>query len=167
MIRNFSHSLVCVAIMLAACQIAKAEHFAIQLSVSSPSQIEQQQATADTNTPQRQHGFKPRPVVHVKANEELTLQFFVTSNFPHDTIHDVRIVYYVVPEPKAAQQAIPSRELAIVDGKFVMDFKPNTGKVGLRQRMKIAKPGTYLVRVESENSDADHEHFAALDLVVD
>jgi hypothetical protein len=39
--------------------------------------------------------------------------------------------------------------------------------VGLRQRLKIEKAGVYLVRVESENSASDHEHFAALDLVVE
>ena len=48
-----------------------------------------------------------------------------------------------------------------------MDFKPETGKVGLRQRISIDKPGTYLVRVESENTDTDHEHFSAIDLVIE
>jgi hypothetical protein len=72
-----------------------------------------------------------------------------------------------VPEEKAGQDAIPKREGAILQGKFTMDFKPQTGKLGLRQRIAIDKPGAYLVRVESENSDTDHEHFSAIDLVVE
>jgi hypothetical protein len=47
-----------------------------------------------------------------------------------------------------------------------MDFKPD-GRVGLRQRVRIDQPGAYLVRVESVQSDSDHEHFAALDLVIE
>ena len=32
--------------------------------------------------------------------------------------------------------------------------------------LKIDTPGAYLVRVESRNTHSDHEHFAAIDLVV-
>ncbi len=48
-----------------------------------------------------------------------------------------------------------------------MDFKPESGRVGLRQRLHIDQPGAYIVRLESEHSDSDHEHFAALDLVIE
>jgi len=146
---------------------ARAEHFEIQLTVSSASMTEKVTAFADTNTPQRPQGLKPRPVCHAKAGEELTLQFFFTSNFPHDSIKNCKVIYFIVPEAKAGQDEVPRRDTAITQGYFVMDFKPKTGKVGLRQRLKIEKAGTYLVRVESENSDSDHEHFAALDLVLE
>ena len=48
-----------------------------------------------------------------------------------------------------------------------MDFKPETGQVGVRQQFRIEKPGVYLVRVESENSASDHEHFSAIDILVE
>lgn len=55
---------------------------------------------------------------------------------------------------------------AILDGRFVVDLKPK-GKVGLRQHFRIDRPGSYLVRVQSEKSDATHEHFSQLWLIVE
>ena len=152
-------------LLLCVCGVARAEHFEIQLTVSSST--DKQTSFSDTNTPQRPQGNKPRPVVHARAGEELVFQFFFTSNFPHDSIKHVTVRYFIAPEAKAGQDAVPRPETAIIQGHFIMDFQPKTGKVGLRQRMKIEQKGTYLVRVESENSDNDHEHFSALDLVVE
>lgn len=153
-----------VALLLAA-PMARAEHFEIQLTVSSST--DKQTAFSDTSTPQRPQGVKLRPVVHGKASEEVVVQFFFSSNFPHDSIKNVTVRFYIVPQAKAGQDTVPGREHAILDSHFIMDFQPKTGKVGLRQRLKIEKAGRYLVRVESENSDNDHEHFSAVDLVVE
>src|SRR5579862_8540663 len=90
---------------------AKAEHFVIELSMNVKG--EKTTSFADTNTPQRPQGVKPRPVCHAKVGEEMTFQFFVTSNFPHDAIRNVTIHYYIVPEAKAGQDAIPSRDNAV------------------------------------------------------
>jgi hypothetical protein len=143
----------------------RAEHFEIQLTVSSAT--EKQTSGSDTYSPTRMQGFKPRPVCHAKAGEPIVLQFFVSSNFPHDPIKNVTIRYYIVPIAKAGQDTVPARDSAIIQGHFTMDFKPETGKVGLREPLKIEKAGTYLVRVDSENSDTDHEHFSGIDLVVE
>jgi hypothetical protein len=144
---------------------ARGEHFEIQLTVSSST--ERQTSTSDTNTPQKPQGNDPRPVVHAKVGEEIVLQYFVSSNFPHNAIKQVTILHYIVPEDKAAQDTVPGIENAVIEGHFVMDFQPKTSKVGIRQRLKIEKKGTYLARVESQNSDSDHEHFSAQDLVVE
>ena len=120
-------SLLLVALLA---RSASAEHFAIELSVQPP-KGEKATAFADTSNAQRPQGFKPRPVCHAKAGEELTFQFFVTSNFPHDAIKNVTIHYYIVPEAKTAQDAVPKRDEAILQGHFTMDFKPQTGKVGI------------------------------------
>ena len=40
-------------------------------------------------------------------------------------------------------------------------------KAGARTRVKIDRPGVYLVRIETRNTQSDHEHFAAIDLVVE
>ncbi len=32
--------------------------------------------------------------------------------------------------------------------------------------LKIDTPGVYLIRVETRNTQSDHEHFSAIDLVV-
>jgi hypothetical protein len=44
-----------------------------------------------------------------------------------------------------------------------MDFKPKC-RVGARVTFKIAKPGLYLIRVQTINTQSDHEHFSAVDL---
>jgi hypothetical protein len=143
---------------------ARAEHFAIELTVKAAAD----QATAHADTDPPAQGFNPRPVCHAKKGEELTLQFFVNSNFPHDTLKGVGIHYFIAPEKEAAKKSPPDPDKpGVLDGSFKMDFKPDTGRVGLRQRFHIDKPGAYIVRVESENSANDHEHFAALDLVVE
>jgi hypothetical protein len=143
---------------------ARAEHFVIELTVTAAND----KATSGSDTYPPAEGHKPRPACHAKAGEPLVLQFFFTSNFPHNTIKNVKVRYFVVAQEKAGQAAVPAHgDVPIAEGEFVMDFKPETGKVGLRQKMHIDKKGIYLVRVESENSDSDHEHFSALDLVIE
>ena len=49
---------------------------------------------------------------------------------------------------------------------FDMDFKPG-GKAGQRNTVQVDAPGIYLVLVETRQTRSDHEHFAAIDLVVE
>ena len=53
----------------------------------------------------------------------------------------------------------------IIETAFDMDFKPG-GKAGQKSSVKIDAPGVYLIRLETRNTQSDHEHFAAIDLVV-
>lgn len=146
------------------CSAARAEHFKIELTVKSA----QDEPTAHSDTDPPPEGSNPRPICHAKKGEDLTLQFFFSSNFPHAPIKNVTVYYYIAPEKEAGKKdmADPSKP-RLLEGTFTMDFKPVTGKVGLRQRLHIDQPGVYLVRVESQHSDSDHEHFAAIDLVVE
>src|SRR5579885_2067694 len=158
------HPAVAVAIFLLMCSAARAEHFEIDLTVKSA----QDAPTAHCDTDPPAQGSNPRPLCHARRGEELTLQFFFSSNFPHSTIKNVRVCYYIAPIQEAGKQAMPQpRTSRLLEGSFDMDFKPDTGKVGLRERLHIDRPGVYLVRVESQHSDSDHEHFAAIDLVVE
>lgn len=142
---------------------AKAEHFAISLTVQSPH--DRAEAHSDDDPPAQ--GLNPRPLCRAKSGEPLLLQFLLTSNFPHGTKPAVIIRYFIAPEKDAGHKAPrePGKP-AVLEGSFIMNFKPD-GRVGLRQRLHIDHPGAYLVRVESEHSDSDHEHFAALDLVIE
>ncbi len=143
---------------------ALAEHYQIELTVTTPR--EKARASADTSPPPE--GRHPRPVCQARKGEPLVLQFFMTSNFPHEAIKDVTVHYFVTRIEKVGQTQVPSPSSdSIINGHFVMDFKPDTGKVGLRQQFHIDEPGIYLVRVQSEEHDADHEHFSAIDLVVE
>jgi hypothetical protein len=38
--------------------------------------------------------------------------------------------------------------------------------VGARLNVRIDEPGIYLVRVDTQNTQSDHEHFSAIDLEV-
>ena len=151
------------AAMLMLGTTARAEHFAISLTIETAH--DRGEAHADTDPPAQ--GLDARPACHLKARETFTLQFFLSSSFPHGTKKGVTIHYYIAPE-KAAGVKAPrlADKPAVLEGTFLMDFKPD-GKVGLRQQLHIDRPGAYLVRVESQHSDSDHEHFAALDLVVE
>ncbi len=144
---------------------ALAEHFDFDLSIQTPKEKIGTQ-TADTDPPPQ--GSNPRPVCHAARGDPLVFQFFMNSNFPHNAIKGVTCRYYITPEEKVGQNTVPARgKETVLEGHFTMDFKPKTGRVGLRQLLRIDKPGVYLVRVQSENSDSDHEHFAALDLKID
>ena len=152
------------AIVLLAAATLRAEHFAIDLTIQTAA--EEATAHADTDPPPQ--GTKPRPLVHAKKGEQFTLQFFFSSNFPHETLKRVGVHYYIAPESVAGKGAMAEPgKAAVTEGTFTMDFKPETGRVGLRTRLHIDQPGSYIVRVESQNSDNDHEHFGALDLIVD
>jgi hypothetical protein len=153
-----------VCVLLVA-PLARAEHFIIELTIQG-TQDEAVAAHADTDPPAQ--GLKPRPICHAKKGQDLVLQFFLTSNFPHNALKAVKVHYFIAPEKEAANKSPRDADkAAVVEGSFVMDFKPETGRVGLRQRFHIDQAGAYLVRVESEHSDNDHEHFAALDLVIE
>jgi len=143
---------------------AHAEHFEYELTVDKGH--DKARGSSDDDPPAM--GLKPREVVHVKRGQPIVFQFFMTSNFPHDPLKGVGVLYYIVPEEKAGQTTKPPiGDDAVLRGRFVMDFKPSTGKVGVRQQLRIDKPGAYLVRAESEHSASDHEHFAAVDVVVE
>ena len=153
-----------IAAILLATAALRAEHFKIELTI----QPSAEDSTAHSDTEPPMGGLHPRPLCHVKAGQEITLQFFFTSNFPHDPLKSVGVHYFIAREKEAGTKAQAEPDKApVLDGRFVMDFKPETGRVGLRQRLHIDQAGTYLVKVISENSDSDHEHFAAIDLVVD
>ena len=40
-------------------------------------------------------------------------------------------------------------------------------KVGQRNALRVDQPGAYLVRVETLQTNSDHEHFSAIDLVIE
>ena len=72
----------------------------------------------------------------------------------------------VAREDRAGQKAPPELSGDVVlETAFEMDFKPGA-KAGARSTFSIAEPGAYLVRVESRQTGSDHEHFAAVDLVI-
>jgi hypothetical protein len=58
------------------------------------------------------------------------------------------------------------REGVVTQGRFTLNYKPKC-RVGARESFTIKEPGAYLLRVQTENTDSDHEHFAAIDILVE
>jgi len=147
---------------------ARAEHASIDLQVSQVDPLTGQtrngRASSDQEPPPS--GNDKRPVVKVKARHPLTVQFIYQNTYPHGDIRDAGVEYFVVPVEKTNQKTVPDLKNAVTRGKFTLNFKPKA-KVGARVALTIQKPGIYLLRVQSENTNSDHEHFSAIDVIAE
>ncbi|HZU38821.1 MAG TPA: hypothetical protein VFA18_23030 [Gemmataceae bacterium] len=159
-------------IVLALCWAAapaRAEHADIDLRVmrvdsATGESLAEASASADTEPPQG--GLHPRPLFKTRINQPLVLQFFLTNRYPHGEKPAVRVRYFIVREAKIGQKNVPDLSQGTVTaGCFTLNMKPHA-RVGSRVAFTIKKPGLYLLRVQTENTDSDHEHFSAIDLEV-
>jgi hypothetical protein len=142
---------------------ARAEHAKINLDVSVPG--DQQTAFVDQTPPES--GKNPRPVIKAKVGDPIRIQWVFTNVYPHKTLSNVVVHFFVAREQKAGQKELPDlRGDVVLETAFDMDFKPGT-KAGARSSLKIDTPGVYLIRVETKGTQSDHEHFAAMDLVIE
>ena len=90
----------------------------------------------------------------------------LTNVYPHKTLENVVVHFFIARQKKVGQKELPDLKGDVVmETAFDMDFKPG-GKAGQRSTVKIDAPGVYLIRIETKNTQSDHEHFAAIDLVV-
>ena len=140
---------------------AHGEHVAIDLQVIGSQ--DRQEAFADREPPPG--GVNPRPRLTVNAGEPLVLQAILTNVYPHGVRKDVTMRYYVVRTGAFGETQVPPPEAAVTQGSATLNFKPKA-RVGVRLKMRINEPGIYMVRVDTLNTDSDHEHFSAIDLEV-
>jgi hypothetical protein len=141
------------------------EHAKITLDVTTKGET----TTAYVDQTPPDHGKNPRPVVKVKAGDPIKINWMLTNVYPHKTLENVVVHFYVAREEKVGQKPTPDLGVeanVVMESAFEMDFKPGA-KAGVRNTLKIDKPGVYLIRVESKQTQTDHEHFAAIDLVVE
>ncbi len=158
--RRFRRTAALVVTALMWAGSAWAEHFDITLTVEGAD--EKQEAYSDESPPVE--GLHTRPVFHGKVSEAFTLQFFMTYVNPHDVLKQGAVHYFLAPIGKVGQKELPSLAQDVVaEGRLVLDFKTK-GRAGLKQQFRISRPGVYLLRVESEGSKSDHEHFSAIEL---
>lgn len=140
-----------------------AEHAKIELvAVASGGQ---ETAFMDQTPPPS--GKNPRPVLEAKVGEPIRLRYMLINTYPNKTLKDVVVHFYVAPIDRAGQEELPAlkEETLILETAHDLDLRPG-GRTGGRATVRIGEAGTYLVRVESTNTASDHEHFAAIDLVV-
>jgi hypothetical protein len=164
------YSLLALLGLLAWTWSAYAEHASISLQVfrADPATGQMKEdATAGSDQEPPAGGRNARPLLKVKAGEPLMLQFFFTNAYPHGLTRDVQIRYFVAREEKAGQKTMPDLGKDVVTrGEFHLNFKPKA-RVGARVNFTIREAGLYLLRVDSANTNSDHEHFSAIDLQVE
>jgi hypothetical protein len=166
----FLITLTALAAFAAPLPAARAEHAAIDLRVArvhpqTGKILKEVSAGADRESPTG--GRNQRPLLKVKAGEPLVVQFILTNKYPHGIRKDVVVRYFVVREGKAQQKNRPVLTKGVVTlGSFHLNFKPKC-RVGARVRFTISRRGVYLVRVETDHTASDHEHFSAIDLQVE
>jgi hypothetical protein len=155
--------LTALILALAGSAPARGEHAKINLDVSTS----RENVTAFVDQTPPDWGKNPRPVLKAKVNEPIRIQVLLTNVYPHKTLEKVVVHFYIAKEGKAGQKELPDlKGDVVIETAFDMDFKPG-GKAGQRSTVKIDTPGVYLVRIETGNTQSDHEHFAAIDLVVE
>lgn len=140
----------------------RAEHAEVELTIES----EGKQVTAFVDQTPPEIGKSPRPVLEIRAGQPVRVQWFFRNVYPNKTLKDVVMHFYVARADKVGQKQVPDTSGDVeLETAMEMDFKPGA-KAGARSRFVIDKPGVYMVRVESRQTQSDHEHFAAIDLVV-
>jgi hypothetical protein len=141
----------------------RAEHAKINLEVAGPN--DKQTAFVDQTPPDS--GKNPRPILKARAGEPIRIQWVMTNVYPHKTLENVVVHFFIAREEKVGQKDLPDLQGDVVlETAFDMDFKPGA-KAGQRNTVRIDSPGVYLIRVESRQTQSDHEHFAAIDLVIE
>ncbi len=162
MLRNCSYS-VALIVCFAFGAPSRAEHAKITLDVAAGGAKE----TSHVDQTPPAWGKNPRPVVKAKAGDPIKVNWSFINTYPNKTLKDVVIHFYVVKVKAVGQKEAPDLSGdPVCETAFEIDFKPGA-KVGQRGAFKIDEPGVYLVRVESRQTDSDHEHFSALDLVIE
>ena len=152
-----------LALALLAPLSARAEHAKVTLEVEAGGKKET--AFVDQTPPDT--GKNPRPVLKAKAGETIKIQWTLTNVYPNKTLEDVLVHSFVVKQTKVGQKELPQiLDDVEMETAYRMDFKPG-GKSGARCKLKIDTPGVYLIRVETRDTQSDHEHFSAIDLVVE
>lgn len=145
---------------------AGAEHFDILLRVVSGDR--QVQASMDTTPPIG--GVNPRPVLKIKAGDPIAATWNLKNSSPHGALKKVTIHFFVVRQAKTGQKPVPdpAGRAGVFDTSFTTDMSVGATSAG-SLKLKLADPGSYLVRLQSEGTheEAGHEHFSAIDVEVE
>jgi hypothetical protein len=153
--------LLAIFVVAAVGPAARAEHAVIKLEITGPDG--KQESFADQEPPLG--GIKRRPRMAVKHGAPLVFEFFLTNAYPHKQIEGVTVRYFVLRTGGFGAKELPDVKQSVAQGTVNMNFKPKC-RVGARFNLRIDEPGIYVVRVDTQNTQSDHEHFSAIDLEV-
>ena len=97
-------------------------------------------------------GKNPRPVIKAKVNEPIRINYLLTNVYPHKTLENVVVHFFIARQKKVGQKELPDLKGDVVmETAFDMDFKPGS-KAGQRSTIKIDAPG----RLSDPHRDAEH-----------
>ena len=105
-----------------------AEHAKINLDVSASGE----QVTAFVDQTPPEHGKNPRPVIKARAGEPIKVQFLLTNVYPHKTLENVVVHFYIARAGQAAGQK-PTPDLGRRGGRGA--------GVGLRDGLQARRQG--------------------------
>ena len=145
-----------------------ADDFEIALTVALG---EKKLEPKDTREAPGEKAVPSRPVFHARAGERLKVNWRATNTHRSAELTDVYVHFFVVEQEKAGQEKVPALDAEANvrhEGALTMDFKPAEKATGAFT-LRIDKPGTYLVRVETLylTDQHGHEHYTALDVVIE
>ena len=163
--RRLGQVLAAVLLLAAPLAPARAEHFDIHLTLHTA--IGTADAGWDTTPPEG--GVNPRHTAHAAIGEDITLVWRIRDEYPHGPMKQVLVRIFARAEDAPGQKHVPEpTAFTLLDTSFVADFLPDHSGHG-RVRFRASRPGAYLVRLETANTllEHGHEHFSALDLIVD
>ena len=141
---------------------AHAEHFDVKLTATGPDGATKE-AFADQTPPIG--GLNPRPVLRARVGDTIAFQFVMTNVYAHLSARDAGVRFYVVRERELGQKAVPPLDNLTVESSLTFNLKP-MAKIGAKEKVVMSEPGNYLLREESQRTQRDHEHFAAIDLEI-
>ncbi len=143
-----------------------AHHFTIDLKVQAGKACKS--ASAESAAP----GVKPKPrgVLHAKVRAPITVRWTLTNADAKTTYKNVIVHFFAVKVDKVGQTTAPKLDRGVAaESALTMDFSPKDATNG-ELTFRIDGPGVYLLRVETIGAAVGlngHEHFAALDLVIE
>ncbi len=119
---------------------------------TSRSRRSRENVTAFVDQTPPEWGKNPRPVLKAKVNEPIRIQFLLTNVYPHKTLENVVVHFFIAKQKKVGQKELPDlKGDVVIETAFDMDFKPG-GKAGQRSTVKIDTRR----RLPDAHRDAEH-----------
>lgn len=144
---------------------ARADDFELKIEIKYGEEQAETNGTQEQPSPDEPPA---RPVFQAPRGTEIEVSWSAL-NAGKESFTDVLVHFFVVREDEPGQEPVPKLDENVEhEGAITMDFEPDDEADG-KFTLNIADPGAYLVRIETIGlaAEHDHEHFAALDLVVE
>lgn len=142
----------------------RADHFRIDLKAK----VANETKTAHVVTLAANGRPQPRALLKAHVDTPITVSWTLSNATSAPKVKEVVVHFFAVREEKPDQQAVPALTKNVVaESALTMDFMPNDKTEG-ELTFSVAKPGCYLLRLETIGAVGKdgREPFAALDVVV-